>query len=255
MYLSKQWRESRYITGLAVLGLLLLLPLAVKGNIIIDVNGHSPDSDQFSGFLAGFFYTEAVWVAFWGWLIASIGIGKNLGEESGAFLFTRPRSRKWFLWNDWGFAMAQLVLIILLANGMVGFFIGRILVLMHSPGRVGLAHGNSVALISLMALNSVCVLLFSGLVYSLTYFSTVMMRRASGVIIGAGILVGYLVLRGIIGHYYPSVQLPNPIPRLFDFTRQGVELSNHLGLSLLVRAAIMLAFPVAAQLVLDRAEI
>lgn len=258
MYLSKQWREGRIISAIAVLSLMLLLFGIVKAYLKIG-DGHLEGNDPraFPVMFIALFYIESVLVAFWAWLAASIGVGRNLGEDSGSFLFTRPRSRAWFLWNDWGFGMAQLAIIILVANLMVGWLLHHIQMLMHLSGGVTFnRHGNPIPVTLLLLLIGLGALLFSGLVFSLTYFSTIVLKRMSGVITGAGILVGYVVLRLVIAHYYPSIQLPDPIPNLFNFDHQTFNgLSDHLGLSLSIRAAVMLAFPIAAQLILDRSEI
>ncbi len=96
---------------------------------------------------------------------------------------------------------------------MVGIFCSRtILHLMHGPAAVPLTYGGEpISVAVIMGLISVGVMLFAGLVYSLTYFSTIMIKRASGVMLGAGIIVAYLTLQGLIGHYFPSVHLPNLI--------------------------------------------
>jgi hypothetical protein len=258
MYLWKQWRESRIISGIGLLGLLLLLMLVVKAALKIG-DGHLEGNDPraFPVMFIALFYIESVLIAFWGWLAASVGVGKNLGDNSGSFLFTRPRTRAWFLWNDWGFGMAQLVVIILLANLMVGWLLHHIQTLMHLSGGVSFnQHDNPIPMVLVLLLISLGALLFSGLVFSLTYFFSVVLKRMSGVIVGAGVFVGYIVLRLLIAHYYPSIQLPNPIPNLFNLDHQMFNgLSNHLGISLMARAVVMLLFPLAAQLILDRSEI
>jgi hypothetical protein len=259
MYLSKQWRESRIISTIAILALMLLLLLVIKGGLVVD-SLHTHDNNNNGGFGMVFiplFYAEAVLIAFWGWLVAGIGTGKNLGEDSGSFLFTRPRRRAWFLWNDWGFAMAQIAAIILLTNLMIGLFLEHILVLMHAPGAVQMTdHGDTIPLLVLMAVISVGVLLFAGLIYGLTYFSTIVLRRAAGVMLGAGILVGYLILGGLLHHYYPSIHLPSLIMNVFNFDHHSMYgLSGSLGLSIAARAVAMLLFPLAAQVILERSEI
>jgi hypothetical protein len=259
MYLSKQWRESRLISGIAILALLLLFLLAIKGAVSVNSAHIENNADQ-GGFAMVFiplFYVEAALVAFWGWLAAGIGAGKNLGEDSGSFLFTRPRRRAWFLWNDWGYAMAQIALIILFTNLILGFLLARILVLMHSPDGVHLTGmSQPLPLIFLMALISIGVLLFAGLIYGVTYFSTVLIQRASGVMLGAGILIGYVILGALLHHYFASVHLPNLILGLFNFdNHEFYGLSSNLGLSIAARTVAVLAFPFAAQLVLERSEI
>ena len=258
MYLWKQWRESRIISGIGLLGLLLLLMLVVKATLKIG-DGHPEGNDAraFPVMFIALFYIESVLIAFWAWLAASIGVGKNLGEGSGSFLFTRPRSRAWFLWNDWGFGMAQLVIIILLANLMMGWLLHRIQMLMHLSGGVSFSrYDNPIPMVLVLLLIGSGALLFSGLVFSLTYFFSIVTKRMSGVIIGAGVFVGYIVLRLLIAHYYPSIQLPSPIPNLFNFSHQSFNgLSSHLGLSILARGVVVLLFPLAAQVILDRSEI
>jgi hypothetical protein len=258
MYLSKQWRESRIISIIAILTLAIMLMLVVKGNIAINSVGSPQDSHNgFSMVFIPIFYLEAIVIAFWGWLAAGIGVGKNLGDDSGSFLFTRPRRRAWFVWNDWGYAMAQIAIIIVAANLMLGFLLGRIFAIMHSPGAVQLTPESApIPLSILMTLISIGVLLFAGLIYGFTYLCTILIKRTSGVMLGAGVLFAYAVIRGLLGYYYPSFRLPDLIPNLFAINRHSFSgLSDHLGLSLAIRAAVVLALPVATQAILDRSEI
>jgi len=263
MYLLKQWRESRIISGLALLGLVLLLAGVIKLNFLVDSAhvGQHNDPRQImkalTGFLLAIFYTESLLVAFWGWLAAGIGVGKNLGEDSGSFLFTRPRRRAWFLWNDWGYAMAQIAIIIAFINLMFGLWIERGLAYIHTPGVIYLNdNGDPVSLLAVMLLISIGALLFAGLIYGLTYFSTVLIKRASGVMLGAGILVGYLILRGVIHHYYPSIHFPDLIMNVFDISHPSLYgVNEHLGINVAARAVVMLLFPLAAQVILERSEI
>jgi hypothetical protein len=256
MYLSKQWRESRIISILAALCLALLMALVIKAGFAF--NGfHLRDNDFGASVLfVPLFYIEAVLVAFWGWLIASIGAGKNLGEGSGSFLFTRPRSRAWFLWNDWGYAMGQIAVIIVLANLMIGLLCAHILHLTHRTAAASFTpEGKPLSLALDMIFISVGALLFAGLIYGLTYFCTIVLKRSIGVMLGAGILVAYLILTVVVHHYYPTILLPHLIISLFQIQSHELTFTGHLALKIAVRAAVMLAFPIAAQLILDRSEI
>jgi hypothetical protein len=253
MYLSKQWRESRIISGIAVLGLILLLYLVVKGSLKIEPGNFKGNGGDYTVIFVPIFYVETALLGFWGWLIASIGAGKNLGEDGGSFLFTRPRPRAWFLWNDWGFAVAQIASIILLTNLMVGLLIARILKVVFRQAHFD--QGNALQLSVSMLLIGVGVLLFSGLVYSVTYFSTIVLKRAVGIMLGAGILAGYVILDGLLHHYY-SIHLPSLIPNLFQFEHHTpIALADHLGISLAARAVVMLLFPLTAQVIIERSEI
>lgn len=259
MYLLKQWRESRIISILVPVGLALLLALVVRTGVAMNTVHFGDASNHRGSFgmaFVPFFYVEAALVAFWGWLAAGIGAGKNLGEGSGSFLFTRPRRRAWFLWNDWGYAMVQIAAMIVLANLMIGLLLAHILHLMRMPAAVPLTDGGEpVSLAIIMILISVGALLFAGLIYGLTYFSTIILKRSAGAMLGAGILVAYLILQGLVGHYFPT-HLPNLIISLFDFNHHAFYgFSGDLAVQIAARAAVMMAFPIAAQLILDRSEI
>lgn len=258
MYLSKQWRESRIISIIAALALLLMLALVLKAHSATgEVHFQDGDHVGFAFVFVPIFYVEALLVAFWGWLAAGIGTGKNLGDESGSFLFTRPRRRSWFVWNDWGYAMGQIALIVLLANLMLGLFLRRILGLMHSPAVIQMPPaGQPLPLFIVMLLVSIGVLVFAGFIYGLTYLCTLLIKRASGVMLGAGVLVAYAILRGLLSYYYPSIRLPNVIPDVFNFDHHSFNgFADHLGISFIARAVAMLLLPVAAQAVIERSEI
>jgi len=258
MYLRKQWRESRIISILAILAILLLLALVVRGTVAVDTvnfgDKHHGADEGFGMIFIPLLYAEAVLVGFWGWLAAGIGVGKNLGEDSGSFLLTRPRRRAWFLWSDWGYAMAQIAAIIVLANLMIGLLAAHLLHLMHLAAAVQI-DGDTISLFMMMVLVSVGALLFAGLIYGLTYFSTIVLKRSIGVMLGAGLLVAYLILSGLVHHYYPSVHFPNLIVSLIHVEGHKLTFANDLAVQMVVRAAVMMVFPVAAQVLLERSEI
>lgn len=262
MYLSKLWREGRLLTILAVVALLLLFAGLVRFDYFLgSVQMQHPDPQQIAGgivgFLVGILYTESILVSFWGWLSAGIGIGKNLGEDSGSFLLTRPRRRAWFLWNDWGYTMAQIAAIIAVTNLIFLFSIEHILAILHVPAVVPIdGNAGSISVPFLMLLISIAVLLVAGLIYGISYFSTILIKRTSGVMLGAGILLGYFILGGVLHHYAPSVHLPSLVMNIFAHGHHAPPgLTGHLGINIAARAIAMLAFPFAAQLILDRSEI
>jgi hypothetical protein len=258
MYLWKQWHESRIVSAVGLVGLLLLAVLITKGVLVIEAH---PSGRNGSSGLAQFFvftfYLQAVLIGGWSWLLASIGAGKNLGEDSGSFLFTRPRRRASFLWKDWAFGIALIALVTVLSNALFAVFVVRVAALTHAPYEAFFPlYGTHVSFGSMVLLVATGVWLFASLVYSLTYASTIAAKRTSGVMLGAGLFVGYVVARVVIAHYYPSVQLPSPILSLFRFENHQVAgLSDHLGLWIAVRAAVVLPFPILAQWMLQKAEI
>ena len=262
MYLWKQWHESRILSALGLIGLLLFAALVTKGIVEIHSSvgrpAHNSGANAFSVFVVGVFYVQAVLIGCWAWLLGSMGAGKNLGEESGSFLFTRPRTRAWFLWHDWAFGMGLLAAVITVSGILFSFIVHRAITYMHMPASDMFfpEFGQSIRLLPLMVISGFGVLLCTGLVFSLTYFSTIVVKRIGGVILGAGIFIGYLVLRAALHHYYPSVLLPSPVPPIFTVANhQPLGISDHIALGLMLRSLLVLAFPVGAQMILNRAEI
>jgi hypothetical protein len=262
MYLWKYWRESRVILAWAVLLLFIFAVLIAKAVIKMD---HSPgmhfntaDFPQFGGFFVAAFYIQAVVLAFFAWLMGGVGLGRNLGEESGSYLLTPPRRRSWFLWSDWACGMAELAAIVALSNLMVWLLAHHLMAKFHDPlhGHIAFQGAGTYLLSTVMGSIYVGVLLFCGLIFSVTYFSTIVLKHARGVILGAGLLVGYVGLGKLVQYYWPSIELPHLLTQLFLFEgRNPNGLSHSIVLSMAARVLVMLLFPVAAQLVLDRSDI
>jgi|SRR5579875_148377 len=262
MYLSKLWREGRLITILALAALVLFFAGVVRINSFLNMaHWQHPSPEQVYGAIVGLsmglLYTESILVSFWGWLSAGIGLGKNLGEDSGAFLLTRPRPRAWFLWNDWGYTMAQIAVIVAATNLIFLLAIHHVFALMQMAPSIPIDAGSGAISVNfLMLLVSIAVLLCAGLIYGLAYLSTILIQRTSGVMLGAGILLGYFILRGALHHYAPSMHLPNLVMNIFAHVgHTGPQLAGGLGLNIAARILAMLAFPFAAQLILNRAEV
>jgi len=264
MYLWKYWRESRIAFVVSMLCVALFAWLVFKGVWHI---GHDPGSSEGPGpagiakMLMVSLYLQVPVFAFLAWVMGSFGVGRDLGEGSGSYLLTRPRQRWWFLWHDWGFGFVQLVWAIVLINLLIGYLVHRLLGAGGNPfgGSVMLRDmASPVLLAEIMGLNCLIIMLFAGLIFGITYFSTIAVKHARGVMLGAGIILGYLILGALIHHYWPAIELPNLIMRAFQtspVSNEPVSLSDQLGLSLAIRAAVMLLFPVAAQVVLERSDI
>ena len=262
MYLSKLWREGRILSIIAAVALLLMFAGLLRFNYFItSVKMDHPDPRQIAGgivgFMLGILYTESILVSFWGWLSAGIGLGKNLGEDSGSFLLTRPRRRAWFLWHDWGYTMAQIAIIIATVNLIFLLSMQHILALLNVPAAIPIdSNGGSVSVLVLMAMLSIAVLLVAGLIYGLSYFCTILIKRTSGVMLGAGLLLCYFILRGVLHHYAPSMHLPNLVMNIFEVGHHAPPgLAGGLSINIAARIIVMLAFPFTAQLILNRAEI
>jgi hypothetical protein len=186
----------------------------------------------------------------------SFGVGRDLGEGSGSFLFSRPRSRAFFVWNDWGYGMAQLLLLVLAANAVLALAIHRV-----APGSGPiLLAGQPVSMLSIFCLHCTAGLLLIGLLFGFTYFASVL-SRGHGVVLTIGVLVVYLVAKPVVKHYWPSITLPDLSLTEFSMTESSLfggmatRFADHLGLAIALRSALALAFPFAAQLLLQQRDV
>lgn len=257
MYLWKCWRETRIIFGTTLFAIAIMFVLNLRRQSVVDP---LQSFDQLLTFLPMTLLLQAFPVSFIAWLFGSFGVGRDLGERSGSYLFSRPRSRAFFVWHDWGLGMAQLLLIVSLLNLVLGF---RIHVLLISAG--SRFHGSivlsdrPVTLASVVCLNCAAAFLLAGLVFSLTYFSTVLVKHARGIILGAGSLLGYVILGQVARHYSAVIHLPSlilPISPQFTVAHPIVTgITDHFASSMALRACIILFFPLAAQLALQNSDI
>jgi hypothetical protein len=254
MYLWKCWRDTRIVLVASLLCIGVLFVSIVSKDIVID---HHAPFEKFSTILPFALTIQAFPISFVAWLLGSFGVGRDLGDRSGSYVFTRPRRRAYFVWCDWCVGMAQLLPIVALLNLVVGVLLHRVIVAVGDPlhGSVVIA-GRPVKMAFVVWLNFGAAFLLAGLVYSLTYFSTVLAKHAKGLIYGAGVLVGYMFLEQIVPHYWPGIHLPNLVLQEFiQSDRQVTGISNHLGISMVIRAAIILLFPFAAQYVLLKTDL
>jgi hypothetical protein len=254
MYLWKCWRDTRIVLVASLLCIGALFVFVLRQKIALDRHAPFERLSTVFPFLLPF---QAFPLGFVAWLLGSFGVGRDLGERSGSYVFTRPRSRANFIWCDWGVGMTPLLPIVALLNLVFGVLLHRIIVAVGDPlhGSVLIAS-QPVTLTFIVWLNFAAAFLLAGLVYSLTYFSTVLAKHAKGLIYGAGVLVGYLFLEQFVPHYWPGMHLPNLVLQEFiQSDRQVTGISNHLGISIVIRAAIILLFPFAAQYVLLKTDL
>jgi hypothetical protein len=254
MYLWKCWRDTRIVLVASLLCIGVWFVSIVSEDIVID---HHAPFERLSNILPFALTIQAFPISFVAWLLGSFGIGRDLGERSGSYLFTRPRNRAYFVWCDWSVGMAQLLPIVALLNVVFGVLLHRAIVAVGDPlhGSILIA-GKPVTLAFIVWLNFSASFLLAGLVYSLTYFSTVLAKHAKGLIYAAGVLVGYMFLEQIVPHYWPGIHLPHLV--LQEFTQSHLVvmgISSYLGVSAVIRAGVILVFPFAAQFVLQKIDL
>jgi hypothetical protein len=217
---------------------------------------HAP-FEELSTILPFMLTMQAFPVSFVAWLLGSFGVGRDLGERSGSYLFTRPRNRAYFVWCDWGVGMALLLPIVALLDLVLGVLIHRIIVAVGDPLHGSLViSGRPVTLAFIIWLNFGAAFLLAGLVFSVTYFSTVLVKHAKGLIYGAGVLVGYVFLEQVVPHYWSAIHLPKLVMEVFvESNRLVTGISDHLGLSVAIRTALIVLFPLATQLILRKTDV
>jgi len=260
MYLWKYWRESRitFAVGMALVGLLLWGMLKMHVGYPGPATGYSqngvPLNTSQSMPPQMYLLITSILTLPLGFLalrFGSFGVGRDLGEGSGGFLFSRPSPRSFFVWSDWSYGMAQLLLLVLAANAVLAFCFHRI----APDSDPVLIAGQPFSMFSIFCLHCVAGLLLTGLLFGLTYFTSVLVK-SRGVLLTIGVIVGYTIGKSIVKHYWPDITLPDVTLSEFSASRFGVAgFADHLGIEIALRSALVLAFPIAAQLLLQQRDV
>jgi ABC-type transport system involved in multi-copper enzyme maturation permease subunit len=239
MYLLKCWRDtrSRFIFFLIVIAAVGVFSTIIDGPTDVQTRGVVHLWSDVADVLGVYCSILALLAAL---SLAAPSIGQEFKEQTLGFLLTRPRRRRYWIWTCWVVGACELGLVIFIAVvatfGTVSFVSGRVytwrLLVATLPIFIG-----TVA------------------VYSLTYLLTVLTRSSEqGINYGMGILVADLVLP-IVGRYW-HIHLSS----VGSFILAGCEWTTSHNLAfpfgkLIIYAVVALAFPLAAQLVLERAEV
>jgi hypothetical protein len=194
MYLWKYWRESRitFAVGMVLVGLMLWAVLKIHPGGLVEGDR---DSGQFNP--AQIYLVVAAVLtfplAFLAWQFGTFGVGHDLSSGSGSFIFSRPRSRAFLVWSDWGYGMAQLLLLLIAANSVLALAVYR-----SAPdsGPI-LLSGEPVSMFSIFGLHCVSGLLFTGLLFGLTYFCSVLVKRR-GLVLSVGVVLVYLIAKAAV---------------------------------------------------------
>lgn len=267
MYLWKYWREAKNI----FLGYLGLIAFAA-----IWITVRPPVRENFGpgGPLVAFLLllVSLILLIVVAWYMGSLGIGRSLGEGAGSFLLTRPRTRASFVWKDWGFGLLLLSVAILTTTLWSGYWLHQMIGASGSDpnGHVHFRNGPGMlmSLPKVLGLNCISLLLVCGLIFSVVYLSTVLVKNALGNMLGAAILIGYIILGAVLKHEW-SIKLPslllNPYQVVQDSMNNSyvvihgdmnsIAIADHFWISVVIRAALLLLFPLGAQLVLNKSEV
>jgi hypothetical protein len=165
--------------------------------------------------------------------LGAIGAIHEFAENTAHFLFTKPRSRAYFVWVGWAVGFAEL-----LAIASVNFLAGWVTLSRYSKN---LSHSAFYGSMTLLEPSILCLW-----AYCLTYSLTVLLRNGlKGLGASMGILFGFPLFAVAIRWRWHIVLPFPPIPI------GGLPLS----ISNIIWILAAMLFVLAAQLVVERTEI
>ena len=255
MYLWKSWRSTRLIVGLYLL-FLVIIGWAVFRHASMEISLPANDA-------VGAWNLLALVVGPFGfvaWMIGSLGISRDIADGSGAFLLSRPRARKFFVWSDVAVAMAE---ILTLALATVALLLAILSNRINWQSPAHLPHvaylqiqphlPASAALVMMLSL-----LLYGSVIFGVTYLCMALVRRAvGGITLAALIFAAYAALRSAARSWnsFPRFNLPDWLLTPFAMQSRELRMSHHFLESVIVRLTIVCLLIVAAQFMVERAEI
>lgn len=265
MYLWKYWREAKNVF-LGYLGLIAFAAIWITVRPV-HANNLGPVSSIAAFALLVLSLLLLIVVA---WYMGSLGMGRSLGEGAGSFLLTRPHSRASFVWKDWGFGLLLLSVTVATTTLWSGYWLYRMIGASNVHGNMHFNNGPAMRgfIPEILGLNCISLLLICGLIFSVVYLSTILVKNALGNMLGAAILIGYIILGAILKHEW-SIKLPslllNPYQVIHDSINNSaivihgdmnsIAITDHFWISVVIRAGLLLLFPLGAQLVLNKSDI
>ena len=255
MYLWKFWRDTR--RGVFVYLSLLIAFGAFWLSTIHRLRLMEVSADPISlwwmdiGVAFAMSYLCAVVMGF---ATAAHGVGTDVGRGTGDFLLTRPRSRRYFVWSGWAAGIAELLGLVTLTS---------VLVLALNVFAVGpfSRHASAASMVVSVdhqvldvRLMLATVLVSAALVYGLTYFLSILLRSGQrGVVWSLAVLFAYSITASLLKKF-TGVSLPTS-----NFMELGSASTGpwHLTASIQIvwLTLLSIAFPAAAQITLERADI
>jgi ABC-type transport system involved in multi-copper enzyme maturation permease subunit len=185
------------------------------------------------------------WASFfalmWGLILGASSLGEEFKERTADFLLVRPRRRPYWVWTGWSVGVSELTVMVFLAVGAsfgtLLYLTGHVQTWWLLATTLPLAVGGAVA-------------------YGLTYFTTLVVRSGRlGLSYGVGILFIDILLPPAMSYYW-NVNFPSVLGFMMAACKWTTSASEAFPSGALVLwTAIALAFPFAAQLVLERAEV
>jgi ABC-type transport system involved in multi-copper enzyme maturation permease subunit len=247
MYVWKCWRDSRSRFIVSVIALLALCVFFtyMEAKFAFGMIGAAPPSSvsqtwsHATSFVLG--GVASLFTLLCGLVMGASGPGEEFKERTADFLLVRPRRRSYWIWTGWFVGVLELSAMVFLAGattfGTLIYLTGHVQTWRPLATAVPLAIGGAVA-------------------YGLTYFMTVVARNGQqGLTYGFGIFFINLLLPAA-AIYYRNFHPPSVLEFMLGACKwvAGTSRAFPTG-SLVLWIAVALAFPFAAQLLLERAEV
>jgi hypothetical protein len=228
MYVWKCWRDTRWFffifLGIAALHMPMAAWASRGGTLIVDAGSHA------------FRYTFVTVVTAVAYALATLCAIQEFTDKTAHFLFTKPRSRSYFVWASWMVGFAEL-----LGVAAVSLLVGWRVLAHYGVSAFTDTNTHNVA-----PLNFVEAIVYASFAYAFTFALTAALRNGlQGLGASLGITAGMVgVAKGLQMHW--KIDLPLP-PRQI----------GHLPIAFSECLWVILAllFVYAAQVVVERAEI
>ena len=227
MYLWKCWRDTRTLFIVSLIVALIVMPVSVMvlGTGLLTDSGLAAVSSTL------FLITSLMALG-----LGALGASEQFDDRTVHFLYTKPRRRAYFVWVNWGVGCAELSVV-----AVVNILVGWVVLVRYAKtsAKVGLwelVHGQPVA----------GILIYCLLIYCLTYSLTAMLRNGLRGL-GASI-VGASLCQAVAILLRARWQLRVPMPAEQIGSLPPV-------ISGIIWTLLALSFVLAAQLVVERAEV
>jgi len=224
MYVWKCWRDTRaFFIALAVIS---AATTPIMAALIVHTGLHD-------GFGRNIFIPTVAFILF----VVALGLGaigavQEFTDKTAHFLFTKPRSRAYFVWTGWAVGCVEFLAIIL-----VNLLSGWLTVAHYSEAPL------KTALNGLLKAHDIGLIISTLILFSLTYSMTAALRnglKGLGASMGTATVVQAAVIGIRLKWNFDITQLIEKLPLLV----------SSIGWIVL---ALLLVF--AAQLIVDRAEV
>jgi hypothetical protein len=228
MYFWKCWRDTRSFFVVFLIIAAIVMPVAA----VVSLGTHLVEDFGPSAFLDTFgLILMAVALG-----LGAIGASHEFAENTAHFLFTKPRSRAYFVWVGWAVGFAEL-LAVAAVNILVGW---------ATLSHYGKNPLHSTVLGSMKTVQLGSILIYGLYIYCLTYSLTTVLRNGlRGIGASLAIIVG-LPYIAIAIRWRWHINLPLPTDTI---GRLPVAISGSIWI------LVAMLFVLAAQFLVERTEI